>query len=359
MLLLLLSGCLFPRTWHVQHPLHEVPSAMPLVEGPVNHVVFVVGDGMGLAQVSAARIANGGRLHLDRMPVVGLVETRSATDVVTDSAASATAYSTGVATHNAAIGVDVDDQPVETWMEWAAAREMRTGVVATSRITHATPAAFGAHQPTRYDHEAIAVDLAASPIEVFVGGGYDRFADRSDDQDLVAVLEARGVPVVRSLEAAPPEGPVAALLEDGPMPRSDRAGPGVLEPLARFAAQRMHEAERSALLVEGSQIDWAGHYNHFPWMVEEVLELDRTVGMLLALAEERGDMLVVVTADHETGGLAIKNGEPGEWVKSRWATHHHTPVPVPIYAYGPGAEAFAGTYANIEVATKLRAAFRR
>lgn len=354
-----LQGCVIPRTWTPEGPPHAVGAPLAPVVGAPRNVVLVIGDGMGLSQVSAGRLANGGALNLDRFPVTGLVDTTSASGAITDSAAGATAYATGVRTHNGLVGVDATGEPVETLVEWAAGRGMATGLVATSRITHATPASFAAHVPDRGAEEAIATQMAEAPVDLMIGGGRDRFApeSRSDGTDLLAVLQASGRAVVTGLDDARSASlPLVALLDEKALAGAPRRGP-VLADAAALAVEKLaSDPDGFFLMVEGSQIDWAGHVNHVPWLVEEVLDLDRALAPILAFAEARGDTLVLVTADHETGGLALKHAEAGERVTGRFVTHHHTAPMVPLYAYGPGAEAFSGTYANTGVHARILSA---
>ncbi len=364
MIWLLLGGCVFPRGYTpgpgvdtLSAPAAQAVLAVAEAARPRN-VVLVIGDGYGLSQITAARVARGGPLALERFAVVGLQQTWSANALVTDSAASATAMAAGVKTDNGVIGMAPDGRAVPSVLHRAEAAGWATGVVATSRITHATPAAFVAHQPDRHEEEAIAADFLDVELEVMIGGGADRFSAREDGRDLLAELQSAGVAVVRSAEAAaavPVEQRLAWFIAEGKPERARERPPHQLGDAAELAIARLQaDPEGFLLVLEGSQIDWGGHYNHTPWMLTEALELDEAIGRVLDATAAAGDTLVVVTADHETGGFALHDGDlaTGE-VVGRYVSHRHTATMVPVFATGPGAEAFAGVYDNTALHDRL------
>ncbi|MBX2800619.1 MAG: alkaline phosphatase [Myxococcales bacterium] len=353
-------GCVIPRAYAPPVPpsvAFDPPGPPPMEPGP-RGIVLMIGDGMGVSQLTSAIVAQGGVSHMERAPVVGLQKTWSADALVTDSAASATAMATGVKTHNGMVGVSPTGAELESILHWAESQGLATGIVCTSRVTHATPAAFVAHEPDRGDEEAIALDFLDVGLDLVIGGGRDRFTDRADGRDLLEELSAAGVRVVGDLADVAGDGPVYALLEDGPLP-SVRKGRGDLLPRATAAAlaQLSGDPEGFFLLVEGSQVDWGGHLNHTPWLVTEAVDFDASVGVALDFAEAAADVLVVVTADHETGGLALKGGDlqTGE-VVGRYTSHRHTAAMVPVLASGPMAETFAGIYDNVGIHERLFAA---
>ncbi len=341
----LISGC---------NPPKQVPEVSP--QKPKN-VIFMIGDGMGLAQIQAAITAHTQSLNFERFKVNGLSKTSSASSYITDSAAGATAFSIGKKTYNGAIGVDADTVAQTTVLEYAEAAGLATGLVATSAITHATPAAFIAHQPSRKMAEAIALDFLATDIDVFIGGGKKYFNQRKDGHNLLDSLEARNYQMAYSLAAMKQvvEGKLAALLSDSGMPPFAQGRGEMLVPAALKAIELLHKNDKGFfLMVEGSQIDWGGHMNDMNYMVSELLDFDKTIGRVLDFAEKEGNTLVVVTADHETGGLTLL----GKDVLTNpdavhFSTTHHTAVMVPVFAFGPGAEAFGGTYENNTLFTKL------
>jgi len=328
----------------------------PKATQPKN-VILLIGDGMGTAQVYAGLIANKGSLYVRTMPVSGFSKTNSADDLITDSAAGATAISAGVKTNNGAIGVDSNDIPKKTLFELAEEKKLSTGLVVTCAVTHATPASFVAHQTGREMTQAIAADFMNSGIDVFIGGGRDDFEKRKDGRNLLIELKSKGYQVVGSMDslAFAKGDQVAALVHKG-QPDPYALGRGeMLTPGTAFALNKLKQNEQGfMLLVEGSQIDWGGHDNHTGYIVTEMLDFDRTVGEALKFASQNGETLVIVTADHETGGFSINGGslETGR-VEGKFTTNDHTGVMVPIFAYGPGAEQFSGIMENTDIFQKI------
>jgi alkaline phosphatase len=167
----------------------------------VKNIIFLIGDGMGTSHVYAGLIANKGNSYIKTMPVSGFNKTNSSDKLITDSAAGATAFSIGEKTHNGAIGVDKNDVPKKTILEMAEENGMSTGLVASCEITHATPASFIAHQPSRGMYEEIAADFLKTDIDVFIGGGRNHFDKRKDGRNLLMELEAKGYEVVTSMDS--------------------------------------------------------------------------------------------------------------------------------------------------------------
>jgi len=326
-------------------------------EKPKN-VIFLIGDGMGVTQVFSGLGANKGKLFLENCKHIGFSKTQSANKYITDSAAGGTALSTGTRTYNGAIAVDVNQTPLKTILEAADEEGLATGLVSTSTITHATPASFIAHQPQRNMYEEIAADFLKTDIDVFIGGGKAHFTQRKDGRNLVEELKEKGyryeedINVVKRVK----KGKLAALLEDGDAGRMDHRGD--MLPVATETAISIlsNNEEGFFLMVEGSQIDWGGHAGSTIYIVEDMLDFDQTIGKALKFAAKDGETLVVVTADHETGGMAITGGsiEKGI-VKAAYPTKGHTAVMVPVFAYGPGAEEFIGIMDNTDVHDKMKA----
>lgn len=336
--------------------------AIPALAKPrpiARNVILVIGDGMGLAQVTAGLVAGGGSLALEEFPVVGLSKTFSSRQLVTDSAAAATALSCGVKTLNGAIGVDSKGRRVASLVELARRRGMRTGLVVTSSLTHATPAAFYAHQGSRTNEGAIAIDLVSSGLDLFIGGGR-RFIDtRTDGCDLVADLKAAGYQVVDDPAGlASAKGPLlAGLVAEGDLPAITHGRGTFLPDSTGIALARLPGPKGFFLMVEGSQVDFGGHDHDAPRAAAEVLDLDQAVARALDFARRDRGTLVVVTADHETGGLCLTGGSiEANRLEASFGTKGHTATMVPVFAFGPGAESFAGIYENTGVFDRIRAA---
>jgi alkaline phosphatase len=314
---------------------------------------------MGLAHLTAGLVSAGGNLAVERFPVVGLARTSSADQLVTDSAAAATALACGVKTRNGAIGVDPDGRPVPSILEKARARGLKTGVVVTSSLADATPASFLAHRPSRKQQEEIAADIAASGADVLVGGGRCFFTSRPDGRYLLGELAARGYAVVEDpsrLASAPP-GKLAALLAEGDLSSEAKGRGDLLRTAVSEALARLTSARGFVLVVEASQVDFAAHDGDGRGVSAEVVDLDRTVARILDFAAKDGRTLVVLTADHETGGLALTGGSIEQRnVETGFVTKGHTATMVPVFAFGPGSAAFSGVYENTGVGERLRAA---
>ena len=313
---------------------------------------------MGLTQISAGMIANKNKLELERFPYVGLIKTSSSDALITDSAAGATAFSAGKKTYNGAIGVDDNKAALETILEIAARQNMATGLVATSSITHATPASFFAHQPSRALDEAIAMDMVTAPVDLFIGGGEDFFANRADSLNLLDSLTARNFKIYKEVSDIPQdaEGKVACFIA-AKQPKSFLEGRGDVLPRATDKALNFLNKKRNFfLMIEGSQIDWAGHANDSEGIVAEMKDFDQAIKVVLDFAEKDGNTLVIVTADHETGGYAIVGGNMEEGVvEGAFSTGHHTATLIPVFAFGPGAQHFSGIYENTAIFDKMLA----
>ena len=322
------------------------------------NIIFMIGDGMGVAQIQAAMTANGNKLNFERFTYNGFSKTSSSSSYITDSAAGATAFSIGEKTYNGAIGVDSDTVSQKTILEYAEEAGLATGLVATSAITHATPAAFIAHQPSREMGEEIAADFLNIDIDVFIGGGKDHFTNRSDSIDLTESLKESGYQIIfdqTNLDQIQ-KGKLAALFSPGGMPPFSKGRGEMLVPSAMKAIELLSKNENGFfLMIEGSQIDWGGHDNDIEYVVSELLDFDNTIGQVLDFAESDGNTLVIVTADHETGGLTLPGSSDilGDSSATYFSTTHHTGVMVPVYAIGPGSEVFAGTYENNTIFNKM------
>lgn len=363
LLLVALSSVLSCKAQN-QLPPQTAPAAQALKpvappQAPKN-IIFLIGDGMGTSQIYAGMIGNKNFLELERFKQLGFIKTYSYDNLITDSGAGATAFSIGKKAYNNAIGVGPDTLAYETILESAAAAGKHTGLVATCAITHATPASFVAHVPHREMHEDIAWEFVHSPLQLFIGGGRKYFDQRKDGRDLMAELRMRGFHTITSeadMEQLDAAYKMAALLwEDAATPKH-KGRDNILPRATNLAIQRLATHEQGFfLMVEGSQIDWGGHANETDYIVQEMIDFDQAIAAALDFAEKDGQTLVIVTADHETGGFAINGGNrtTGE-VKGAFTTGKHTAVMVPIFAFGPGAEMFTGIQENTDVYQHLMA----
>ena len=294
------------------------------------NLILMIADGCGPASVTMARdyaraVLGRDALALDAIQT-GAVRTGSASSRVTDSAAGATAYACGVKTYNGAIAVDSAGRPLATLLEAAKARGMATGLVATSRITHATPAAFAAHVPQRAMESEIAAQMLAQRVDVLLGGGWSYFLPtseggrRQDGRNLLREAEAMGYQVVRTA-ADFRQGvrrPVLGLFGPSHLPYEIDRDPEEVPSLAEMTRAALElladDPDGFFLMVEGSRIDHAGHANDAAAHVREVLAYDEAVAVALDFARRDGQTLVVSVADHETGGLSLGRNVDGRGV---------------------------------------------
>ncbi len=373
--MLLLSFLVFACTRKMQQDQDKQQTEQVNVKAPVSaeqiakkprNVILMIGDGMGLVQITAGMYANNNRLELERFPIVGLHKSHAFDNLITDSAAGATAFACGKKTYNGAIGVTPDTVACTTLLEMAEDQGYATGLVATSTIVHATPASFIAHQKQRKMYEAIAADFLKTDIDFFIGGG-KRFFDRrdTDDRNLYAELESKGYLVsdyfkksLNEVPADPNRNYAFFTADEDPLPVAQ--GRDYL-PLATQMAMDYLGGQKEKgffLMVEGSQIDWGGHANSTEYIITEMQEFDEVLGKVLDFAEADGNTLVITTADHETGGFSIVPPAKMDSLATAFTTDYHTATMIPVFAYGPGAEAFTGIYENTAIFDKIRAAMK-
>ena len=328
------------------------------------NIILLVGDGMGLAQVSSSFYFNDKKSNFLRFKEIGLHQNTPVGAKITDSAAGATAFAAGIKTFNGAISVDKDSQAVETIVEILSQKGMSTGVVSTSSITHATPACFYAHVPSRRMQDEIARQLMNSKVDFFAGGGKKFFAERKDGENLIEGLKQQGFEVDTtslSRKAGPINNKYAYLLGRDYMPKMENGRGDFLPKATNLALDYLSQDPKGFfLMVEGSQIDWGGHANDANYIIEEMKDFDKTIGEALDFAKKDGNTLVVVTADHETGGFALSSAKVRKRDDYRglaptFSTGGHTAALIPVFAYGPGAEHFKGIYQNNDIFAKLLA----
>ena len=321
------------------------------------NIILLIGDGMGVTQVTSRFYYGEGEPNFQRFPYIGLIKTSSSREKITDSAAGATAFATGHKSYNGAIAVKDDTASVETIAELVS-EKLSTGLIATSSIVHATPASFYAHVPARSQYEEIAAQLTTSSVDFFAGGGTQFFVDREDDANYLDSLTANGF-VVDTTQLQKPasfsmEQKYGFLLASDGMPKMQEDRGDFLPQATQMALEYLSQDEDGFfLMVEGSQIDWGGHANDAEYIIEEVKDFDKTLGVTLDFAERDGNTLVVVTADHETGGFALSSGESYNDLVGTFSTGGHTPDLIPVFAYGPGAESFAGIYENTGIYDRM------
>ena len=323
----------------------------------VKNIIFMIGDGMGLEQLSTAWVVNNRHLNItDNFPYVGLQWTYSASKLVTDSAAAGTALATGSKTNNGMIAMSPDGQPLETLSEYAKSKGKKTGTSVVCRICDATPAVFSTHYETRDSLYDITAQFVDSELDFLFGGGLRWWENRPDGRDLTAEVEAKGYTFVKTVEDlnAVQNGPVIALTSYMELPAAlDRNGAHQASVVK--ALELLDNKNGFFLMVEGSCIDDWCHANKVGYVVEEILDFDRTVGAVLEWAAKDGETLVIVTADHSTGAMTLQGGNIKEQsVAVNFSNTGHNGVALPVYAWGPRAEEFVGIYENAELSKKIK-----
>ena len=342
---------------HTVDPINECSD--PYAE--IHNIILMIGDGMGVSHVFSGFSTNNDQLYIQYAKHIGFQKTKSNNNYMTDSGAGGTALACGVKTNNGVIGMDNDFNPVKSILELAHENGKATALVSASKITHATPASFIAHVKNRGQYEDIAEFFVTDQLDLFIGGGSDDFEKREDTSSIIPELKAKGFQIARSKSELENinEGKIAGLLAAGHIDRYPARGEFLPYSTQKALSILSRDKDGFFLMVEASQIDWGGHDNDVGYVVEEMLDFDRTIGEVLKFAEEDGHTLVIITADHETGGMSIHNANPelGQ-VEGRFSTGSHSSVMLPVFVYGPGAEKFIGIYENTEIFHKMVEAFQ-
>ncbi len=332
----------------------------------VKNVIMLIGDGMGVAHISALMLEEKYQpINMDRAEAAAMIKTYSANNRVTDSAAAGTALATGTKTGNHYLGVTIEGDTLTSILTRAEQKGMQTAEVVTCYLTHATPAAFYAHVPNRNQYEDIAVEFVTSGIDVAIGGGTRYFAKRNDGRNLIPELEENGYRVVYSLDEMQDisEGRVVALCAEKNLPmatedRGDYLPNATAKALEILTANCAKEKTGFFMMIEGSLIDVAGHNNNDAQIYAEMKDFDKAVGVAFDYADKHEGTLVVVCADHETGGLSLPSrktdftlSESG--VEYRYGTTSHSGSMIAALFYGTGAKQFAGIMDNTELSRRI------
>lgn len=361
----------------------------------VKNIIYLIGDGMGFGAVSSLLLSEDSVTGFEQAPVIGLSETCSANNYVTDSPAGGTALACGIRTKNGYLGVDPEGKPLTSILRKAQAMGKRSGIVVNTVLTEATPAAFYAGVTSRSMSFDIAKQFTESGVDVAIGAGLEPFIKRPDSLDLTATLINKGYDVhldwktvlgttSKKFVGILPMGDVHRRNESGNTTAGAADGAEVclaaklaasseengdttrlseptvyLEKATAKALEVLSNDNRQGffLMIESAIIDGYGHNNDSEGMIEEMKEFDNTLRQLVAYVNQHPETLLVVTADHETGGTGVsyKSYEVGSTtpVQLSFSTKGHTGTVVPVFAYGAGAEAFAGIMKNTDLPKKM------
>lgn len=317
-------------------------------ELPVKNVILLIGDGNGLSQISSAVLANNGALSVTQLKSIGFIKTQSADDFTTDSAAAGTALATGQKTNNRAIGTDSLRKPIVNIMEVLQKRKYSTGIITTDEITGATPASFYAHTEERSNTAIIAKDLLKSKLNLFIGGGASTFKNTALNSKF-RVLNS-----VKELETVNKDT-VGVFISENRVPSVLEGRGELLADATKYSLEFLNKRKKPFfLMVEGAQIDSFGHVNNVGGIVSETIDFDTAITQALMFADKNEGTLVIVTADHETSGFAIPQGNVKKHtIEGDFITNDHTATMVPIFSYGPHSQDFQGIYENNEVFSKI------
>jgi len=316
------------------------------------NVILLISDGAGFSEFWAAATANGGYLNATNFKHIGFSNTAPANDYNTDSAAGATAMATGEKTNNRFIGMDVKGHAIPNLPEMLSAMGIRSGIVSNDRLTGATPSSFFAHRLERDQSDNIASDIQRSPASLFIGGNHPAFA--ADGNAILNKVKAAGFDVYEGLGKLPAyHKDKKVICFDGDRPADNfRLIENAFEESVKYLSKENKKG--FFLVMEGAKIDGGGHSNRIKQCIDEYLSFDKVIGKAMKFADENGETLVLVTSDHETGGLIIYDGDykTGS-VTGTFTTNDHTGLPVPLFSYGPGSEGFTGFMQNSDIPKKI------
>ena len=341
---------------------YEHPYAVEKLQAPkgkkVKNVILMIGDGMSLMHVYTAWAANRGKLWLENAQATGLSKTWAVKKLVTDSGSGGTSLATGVKTVYHAVGVDPEGKPLTSLVDVTKELGKDAGMAVTCRLWDATPCDFCCHNIDRDKEEELVGDYPTSGVDFVFGGGAQKFTNRKDGRDIFKELQKKGYHVSRTLDdffAYDKNSRIFAVPYDKDTPLPDERGDLLARASMKGISLMNQNKNGFFMMIEGSQLDDYGHFNQLDLLMKETLDFDQTVGEVMKWAAKDGETLVVVTADHETGGLTLVNGNKDEGrVECCFSTKDHSGAMVPVYAFGPGAENFTGIFENTDVFKKIK-----
>lgn len=323
----------------------------------IKNVILMIGDGMSLMDMYSAWTLNKGKLNLENAQAVGLSKTYCANKLITDSGAGGTAIATGHKTNYHMVGTDINGNPLPSLTDFAKNKQLSTGVVVTCRLNDATPADFCCNNTDRDKDYEIVADYATCGVDFIFGGGSKYFDNRPDGRNIFREMEKKGYQTPKNWDALSKinSGKVLAVVDTLDLPEPKVRG-NILEKASMKAVDMLSKNDKGFfLMIEGSQLDDYGHFNDLDLLMQEIFDFDKTIGKVFEWAAKDGETLVIVTADHETGGLTLVGGdlEQGKIV-GKFSTTGHSGVMVPVYAFGPGSENFTGIYENTALFDKIK-----
>lgn len=345
------------QTYTFPTPYQVEKIAPPKGGGKVKNVILMIGDGMSLMHIEAAWTCNRGHLWLENAQYTGISKTPASNRLITDSGSGGTSLATGYKTRYHAVGVDSTGRPLESLNVMAHKAGKANGIAVTCRLWDATPCDFVAHNLDRNKEQDLILDYLNAPLDYVFGGGAKYFEHRDDGRNIFSELEKKGYRVARTLDELwhCKSGKIYAVPYpvDTPVP----AERGDLLAKASLKGIDLLNQNKNGffMMIEGSQLDDYGHFNQLDMLMQETLDFDQTIGAVMKWAAADGQTLVVVTADHQTGGPTVLGGDYHTGtVQVNFSTRDHSGTMVPVYAFGPGSENFTGFMDNTEIFWKIK-----
>ncbi|HEX7868714.1 MAG TPA: alkaline phosphatase [Chryseobacterium sp.] len=319
-------------------------------KSPVKNVILLIGDGNGLSQISSSVLANKGQLTLTQLKNIGLIKTTAVDNFTTDSAAGATAFATGKKTKNRFIGVDSEGEKRANLTEILSEKGFNTGIITTDEIVGATPSAFYAHQKDRGMEKEIAEDLLKSKLTFFASGGKSKI---SPNHQFSVVNQPEEIGKNKSDK-------LAYFMSENGVPQVLKGRDNLLSNVVENGLTFMKNKKKPFfMMIEGAQIDSGGHSNNVGTVITEGIDFDRAITKAIQFADQNPGTLVVITADHETGGFSIPHGDiKTSTIEGDFTTDDHSATLIPVFSYGSGSENFTGVYENNEVFHKILKALK-
>jgi len=319
------------------------------------NIILIIGDGMGVPQITAGMYKLKNQTALENFPIIGLSKTHSSNALITDSAAAGTAIACGEKTANGTVGISMRNQKLTSILELSKQKGYKTGIIATSTIVHATPAAFYANVLSRNQYEDIALQLSDSDVDYFIGGGRKFFLNRKDKRNLLKEMTSYDiVNSIKKFDESKSDKIAYLTSSEDPYPIRNGRIPNLSDAVEKMLPKLSNNDNPYFLLIEASQIDWGGHKNDIDYVLTEFIDMDKAINKVIEFTKNDKNTIVIVTGDHETGGLAITSGRIRNFqIKTEFSTIGHSAVMIPVFAKGAHSEIFSGIYDNTEIFKKM------
>ena len=319
------------------------------------NIILIIGDGMGVPQITAGMYKLKNQTALENFPIIGLSKTHSSNALITDSAAAGTAIACGEKTANGTVGISMRNQKLTSILELSKQKGYKTGIITTSTIVHATPAAFYANVLSRNQYEDIALQLSDSDVDYFIGGGRKFFLNRKDKRNLLKEMTSYDiVNSIKKFDESKSDKIAYLTSSEDPYPIRNGRIPNLSDAVEKMLPKLSNNDNPYFLLIEASQIDWGGHKNDIDYVLTEFIDMDKAINKVIEFTKNDKNTIVIVTGDHETGGLAITSGRIRNFqIKTEFSTIGHSAVMIPVFAKGAHSEIFSGIYDNTEIFKKM------